>query len=268
MENTCFSPTVIKKPKICILLATRSRMFSDVVKILLKQAGRDVGRPVFVEERFGSAESIVARCLDDVRPAPSAVIVDSSFGEGRCFYAAEELFDATPDIPAIVRLERGFFDVFTISSTPRNVLHVIDDATGVGELYCMIREAISSSSPHHRTTHAEESQISLTKRLLSAKRAATGSVSAELFRDSAGISVLSPAESRVLKRMAEGLDGKELAESLCISIHTLKQHIASIRRKTGIKSKSRLIAVAAYCMFSLSVFESAEDEQTHPKRHS
>ena len=55
---------------------------------------------------------------------------------------------------------------------------------------------------------------------------------------------LSERESEVLLAVAQGLVSKEIADKLCISIHTVNTHRKNITRKTGIKSVAGLALYA------------------------
>lgn len=55
---------------------------------------------------------------------------------------------------------------------------------------------------------------------------------------------LSEREKEVLIHIASGLSNKEIADKLCISIHTVISHRKKITEKTGIKSRSGLTIYA------------------------
>jgi DNA-binding NarL/FixJ family response regulator len=55
---------------------------------------------------------------------------------------------------------------------------------------------------------------------------------------------LSEREREVLVLLAKGLMNKEIADKLCISIHTVISHRKNIVRKTGIKSVAGLTVYA------------------------
>jgi DNA-binding CsgD family transcriptional regulator len=59
-----------------------------------------------------------------------------------------------------------------------------------------------------------------------------------------GIGELSAREREVLRLVAEGLSDTEIAERLVLSPHTVHRHVANIRRKLGLHSRSAA-AVAA-----------------------
>lgn len=53
---------------------------------------------------------------------------------------------------------------------------------------------------------------------------------------------LSARESEVAALMAAGLKNREIAEQLCISLGTVKDHVHNILDKTGLSSRSAVIA--------------------------
>lgn len=55
---------------------------------------------------------------------------------------------------------------------------------------------------------------------------------------------LTPRETEVLRGMVKGLDYKEIAESLVVSPHTIRNQITSIYRKLHVSSKSDAVKVA------------------------
>ncbi|HON53132.1 MAG TPA: helix-turn-helix transcriptional regulator [Bacteroidales bacterium] len=56
--------------------------------------------------------------------------------------------------------------------------------------------------------------------------------------------ILSEREIQVLKELVKGYSNKEIADSLCISIHTVISHRKNIVQKTGIKSQAGLTIYA------------------------
>ena len=58
------------------------------------------------------------------------------------------------------------------------------------------------------------------------------------------VSELSKREIDVLQLVAKGLANKEVADKLCISIHTVISHRKNISEKTGVKSASGLTMYA------------------------
>jgi pimeloyl-ACP methyl ester carboxylesterase/DNA-binding CsgD family transcriptional regulator len=63
--------------------------------------------------------------------------------------------------------------------------------------------------------------------------------------DTEGIEELSRREREVLGLVAEGLSDADIAEKLVLSPHTVHRHVANIRRKLGLRSRSAAAAAAA-----------------------
>ena len=64
-------------------------------------------------------------------------------------------------------------------------------------------------------------------------------------RESAGVDGLSDREREVLRLVAEGLSDADIAERLVLSPHTVHRHVANIRRKLGLRSRTAAAAAAA-----------------------
>jgi pimeloyl-ACP methyl ester carboxylesterase/DNA-binding CsgD family transcriptional regulator len=63
--------------------------------------------------------------------------------------------------------------------------------------------------------------------------------------DAGGIEELSDREREILGLVAEGLSDADIAERLVLSPHTVHRHVANIRRKLGLRSRSAAAAAAA-----------------------
>jgi pimeloyl-ACP methyl ester carboxylesterase/DNA-binding CsgD family transcriptional regulator len=66
-----------------------------------------------------------------------------------------------------------------------------------------------------------------------------------LSPDGSGIDELSAREREILGLVAEGLSDAEIAQQLVLSPHTVHRHVANIRRKLGLRSRSAAAAAAA-----------------------
>lgn len=64
--------------------------------------------------------------------------------------------------------------------------------------------------------------------------------------DPAGLSgqlSLTPSETRVALRLAEGLSYAEIAETLGVSYHTVHTHVKAIHVKADVRTNGRLLAL-------------------------
>jgi DNA-binding CsgD family transcriptional regulator len=59
------------------------------------------------------------------------------------------------------------------------------------------------------------------------------------------LGLLTAAERRVVDGLAAGRRPKELAHSWCVSVATVRTHIRNVKRKTGARTLSELVALAA-----------------------
>jgi DNA-binding NarL/FixJ family response regulator len=59
-----------------------------------------------------------------------------------------------------------------------------------------------------------------------------------------GVADLSAREKDVLRLVGEGLSDGEIAERLVLSPHTVHRHVANIRRKLGLRSRSAAAVTA------------------------
>ena len=58
------------------------------------------------------------------------------------------------------------------------------------------------------------------------------------------LSLLTPREREVLKLKAQGLSNGEIASTLFISEHTVKNHVSNIYRKLGDNDRTRVALLA------------------------
>jgi len=55
------------------------------------------------------------------------------------------------------------------------------------------------------------------------------------------IKPLSDRENEVLSLVTKGYSNKEIAQELCISVNTVKNHISNIMKKMNVKNRNQLI---------------------------
>jgi len=108
------------------------------------------------------------------------------------------------------------------------------------EMVLMLKHVLNMGREEHLTNDSslEESSIAeKTTRLLHMlprlREAGTTSVSP-----------LSPRETEILTQVARGQSNKRIADSLCLSKHTVKNHIYSIRRKLDANDRAHAVVLA------------------------
>ena len=67
----------------------------------------------------------------------------------------------------------------------------------------------------------------------------------ELLRADAGTGDLTPREIEILQLVARGMSDAQIAERLVVSPHTVHRHVANIRVKLRLSSRSAAVAYAA-----------------------
>src|SRR5688572_14996862 len=80
-----------------------------------------------------------------------------------------------------------------------------------------------------------------------AERAELPAVTSNGGAGAAELSELTARELEVLKLVAQGLSDKEIAERLVVSPHTVHRHVANVRTKLRLPSRSAAVAYAARC---------------------
>jgi DNA-binding CsgD family transcriptional regulator len=60
---------------------------------------------------------------------------------------------------------------------------------------------------------------------------------------------VTPAESRVLELIVEGLTPKEIADKLSVSIATVRTHLARLYHKTETSRQAEIVALVARMAF-------------------
>jgi DNA-binding CsgD family transcriptional regulator len=63
----------------------------------------------------------------------------------------------------------------------------------------------------------------------------------DLFGRCAG---LSAREAELMGHLATGADTREVADRMCVSVHTVQDHLKSVFDKTGVRSRRELLARA------------------------
>jgi PAS domain S-box-containing protein len=193
---------------------------------------RDAAASVFEREPgmevVGQAGSLAeARAkLDGVDVA----VVDLCLPDGWGTILIEELRQASPEAQALVlsaSLERSQI-ARAVEAGAAGVLH---KSVGIDQVI----EAVRRLSAGETLMPVEEAVELL--RFAGAKRE-------QEHEARLAIAELTPREREVLEALAEGLDGKEIAEKLNISVPTERNHVASILAKLGVHSRLQALVFA------------------------
>jgi DNA-binding NarL/FixJ family response regulator len=56
--------------------------------------------------------------------------------------------------------------------------------------------------------------------------------------------VLTRREAQILKMLELGLSNRDIAEQLCIAVHTVKNHVHSVLTKLGVSTRAQAVALA------------------------
>jgi DNA-binding NarL/FixJ family response regulator len=56
--------------------------------------------------------------------------------------------------------------------------------------------------------------------------------------------VLTAREAQILRMLEQGLSNREIAEQLCIALHTVKNHVHSILGKLGVRTRGQAVALS------------------------
>ena len=207
--------------------------------------GRDLGPPAVLDALVGlvrSAWGLGSRALVDVF-APSMGPTDrESFG---AFQRAASTADAAGDLLQLV-YEYDIRDLLPLVDVPTLVLHRAQDRAvplrAGREVAALIPGAqlVTLPGDAHLPWHGSSDDAFAAMAEFLDLPAPAGRP-----QDVTGIDELSRREREVLALVAEGLSDADIATRLFLSPHTVHRHVANIRRKLGLRSRSAAAAAAA-----------------------
>ena len=87
-------------------------------------------------------------------------------------------------------------------------------------------------------------QQAIVDEAITSRRSIRADIAQRLIADRNTDNELTPRESQVLAKMAQGLNNKEMARELDISVRTVETHRLSIRRKLNIDKPAALVKYA------------------------
>ena len=114
----------------------------------------------------------------------------------------------------------------------------------------LIKQDISTIAPALRSVMAGqvvlEGEVLERATTLGARRtSAGGTPQPEILSVEGALAPLTEREREVVRAVADGLDNREIADALCLSAGTVRNHISSILAKLGLKNRTQ-IAVFFY----------------------
>ena len=177
--------------------------------------------------------STLAEARTILRKEPDGVdvaVVDLALPDGDGFGLIEEL-SARPDVMTLVlsaSLEPARF-AQAVEAGASGVLH---KSAAIGEVVEAVRRLKSGEA---LLSPAEVIEM---LRMVSRKRQ-------EEFEAQRAIEKLTPREKQVLQALAEGLDSKDIAGRLHITIETERTHMVNILNKLGVHSRLQALVFAA-----------------------
>jgi DNA-binding NarL/FixJ family response regulator len=188
------------------------------------------------EEEFvvaGQAGTL-AEAYKFVREEPDGAdvaIVDLGLPDGDGFGLIEELVSAGRGVTTLV---------LSASLEPARFAHAVEaGASGVLHKAAAISDIVGAVQRLKAgETLLSPNEIIEMLRMVSRKRQ-------EEHESQKAIDKLTPRERQTLQALAEGLDSKDIAEKLKITVETERTHMVNIRNKLGVRSRLQALVFAA-----------------------
>lgn len=181
----------------------------------------------------GQAGSI-QEAREFVRGAHNGVdvaVVDLGLPDGDGFGLIEELSSASPSVMTLVlsaSLEPARF-ARAVESGASGVLH---KSAAIGEIVDAVRRLRAGDAL------LSPNEVIEMLRIVSRKRQ-------EEYEAQRAAGKLTPREKQVLRALAEGLDSKDIAQKLHITVETERTHMVNILNKLGVHSRLQALIFAA-----------------------
>ena len=175
---------------------------------------------------LAEAHAFISKSSDGVDVA----VIDLGLPDGDGFELIEEL-SSRPDMTTLVlsaSLEPARF-AQAVEAGASGVLH---KSAAIGEIVDAVRRLRSGEA---LLSPAEVIEM---LRLVSRRRQ-------EEYEAQRSIEKLTPREKQVLQALAEGLDSRDIAEKLHITIETERTHMVNILNKLGVHSRLKALVFAA-----------------------
>ena len=176
-------------------------------------SGTDISVVATVENTKDAVEQTVQK-------RPDVVLLDVRMNEGSGLDALEEIKKLEPNIPVVI-LSTYDNPTYVARAHALGACDYVTKGTSRDDLVRVIKAAASGESP------IEVGLLYSVASTLGSKKSAGDDVS------------LTNRESQVLRHIALGLSNREIANSLQISIETVKEHVQNILRKIRVSDRTQ-----------------------------
>ena len=176
-------------------------------------SGTDIAVVASVENTKDAVEQTVQK-------RPDVVLLDVRMNEGSGLDALEQIKKLEPTIPVVI-LSTYDNPTYVARAHALGACDYVTKGTSRDDLVRVIKAAASGESP------IEVGLLYSVASTLGSKKSAGDDVS------------LTNRESQVLRHIALGLSNREIANSLQISIETVKEHVQNILRKIRVSDRTQ-----------------------------
>ena len=176
-------------------------------------SGTDIAVVATVENTKDAVEQTVQK-------RPDVVLLDVRMNEGSGLDALEQIKKLEPTIPVVI-LSTYDNPTYVARAHALGACDYVTKGTSRDDLVRVIKAAASGESP------IEVGLLYSVASTLGSKKSAGDDVS------------LTNRESQVLRHIALGLSNREIANSLQISIETVKEHVQNILRKIRVSDRTQ-----------------------------
>ena len=213
--------------KIKVLIADAQPMFlRGIEAVLSKEADLDIcGQATAGEELCHKVDTLI----------PDVILLDINMNGGNGLELGRTVKQLLPSVALIIITPQ------TSNEELFNVIKVraagyLERDVDTAELVNTVRRAAAGSHPINDTFVARPE---VAKQVLQQFQEITWGKELETF-----VSPLTPRETEILQHMAKGYLNKQIAQTLCISEQTIKNHITSILRKLDANARTEAVVTA------------------------
>ena len=145
-------------------------------------------------------------------------------------------------IEAICEIRAGHPEVKILMLTMYKEMEFVSQAMGAGASGYLLKQ--DAEAEIFAAIDAIRQGRTYVSRLLSSELAASFAQVCRGDRQVLFDEPLTPRERQVVKLIAEGKSNREVADVLCISVHTVERHRANVMRKLGLRKTADLVKYA------------------------